>query len=75
MKLYQIKYGEVYVKSAYKTFDDISFTPDIKRAKHLNEEEKDFVLKYFPHAEVKSFSVHEDTSNIIDSTQKGIVPK
>jgi hypothetical protein len=60
MNLYQIKIGAGYVKSVFISFNDITVTPDIKRMKHVSEDEKDFVLRVFPQAEVKTFAVVED---------------
>jgi hypothetical protein len=62
VRLYNIKYNDVYVKAAYMLFNEITFTPIRKKMKHLTEEEKDFVLSFFPDAEVKIFDVVENNS-------------
>ena len=54
---YQVKVQNGYVKNAYKGFNEVHFTPDIKKAKQLSQAELDFVLKLFPEAETRKYNI------------------
>lgn len=54
---YQAKVQNAYVSGAYMGLNLIEFSKNVKRAKYLEQKQLDFVLSWFPDAEVRKFNV------------------